>query len=318
MKKSFINKEHVEGRVYEHSLALKQVQNTASENYGKDFIGGTLDIATDDDCLNIVTINFTYVTPTTKSGAVNATYSVLKDIIENGKTVLCDGKESATMVTVDTALGVNDFYTNRNGEEVLVSAKRNDGGFVKKVSKLNPDESKRNTFDFDFLIKNTSLIEADEERGIAEDYLVVKGYVFNFRKDILPVDLIVRDNGGINYFMSLEASEKNMTFTKVWGNITSQTIVNTVEEAAAFGGARVKTYDRKIKEWIITGASNEPYEIGDENTITLDELKVAEQNREIALADVKKRQDEYQASKNGNAFNNATSGTTAATGSFIF
>ena len=39
----------VEGRVYEHDLQLKTVQNKESANYGKEFIGGTLDIATDDE-----------------------------------------------------------------------------------------------------------------------------------------------------------------------------------------------------------------------------------------------------------------------------
>ena len=62
-----LNKEHIEGRIYEHNLAVKKVQNKESSNYGKDFIGGTLDIATDDGCLNIVTVTFTYVTELTIS-----------------------------------------------------------------------------------------------------------------------------------------------------------------------------------------------------------------------------------------------------------
>ena len=44
-----VNKEHIEGRVYESNLALKTVQNRDSENFGKEFIGGSLDIATDDE-----------------------------------------------------------------------------------------------------------------------------------------------------------------------------------------------------------------------------------------------------------------------------
>ena len=42
MKKA-INREHIEGYVYEHNLAIKTVQNTESKNYGKEFINGTLD-----------------------------------------------------------------------------------------------------------------------------------------------------------------------------------------------------------------------------------------------------------------------------------
>ena len=88
MRKKLWNKEHVEGRVYDHNLAIKTVQNKDSQNFGKEFIGGTLDVATDEDCINVITINFTYVTEKTSKGGVNATFTALKNIIENGKTIV--------------------------------------------------------------------------------------------------------------------------------------------------------------------------------------------------------------------------------------
>ena len=313
-----INREHVEGRVYEHNLAIKKVQNTESANYGKEFIGGTLDIATDEDCLNIVTINFTYVTEKTSKGNNNDTYTALKSIIENGKTVLVDGKDAATMVKVDTALGVNDFYTNRNGKEELVSAKRNEGGFVHIVNKL-ADEATRSTFEMDMLINGTRLVEADEEKNIPADYLVVKGAVFNFRDAILPVEFVVKNAGGIKYFQSLEADKTNLVFTKVWGTINSETVITRREEESAFGEAAVKEYERKVREWVITGTAKETYEIGDEKDgITVEELQKAMADREVYLADVKKRQDEYQASKNNTTTNAGGAGVTAAQGGFNF
>lgn len=313
-----LNKEHIEGRVYEHNLAIKTVQNSESKNFGKEFIGGTLDVATDDDCLNIVTINFTYVTEVTSKGAKNDTYAALKNIIENGKTVLVDGKDVATLVKIDTALGVNDFYTSRNGEEVFVTAKRNEGGFVHIVNKLS-DAATRNTFEMDMLINGTRLVEADEEKHIPADYLIVKGAVFNFRNAILPVEFIVKNPSGIKYFESLDASSSNMVFTKVWGKINSETIKTVKTEESMFGEAKVTEYERTIKEWVITGTANETYEIDDEqNGITLDEIKKALADREVYLADVKKRQDEYQASKNagGNAAGGA--GVSAQNGGFNF
>ena len=36
------NKERIEGRIYQHDLAIKQVQNQSSENFGKDFIAGNI------------------------------------------------------------------------------------------------------------------------------------------------------------------------------------------------------------------------------------------------------------------------------------
>lgn len=311
-----LNKTTLSGRIYEHNLAVK-VTGETSKAPGTEYIGGTLDIATDEDCLNVVTVNFTYVTATTKAGSANATFTALKKIIDSGKTVVIDGKDAATMVTVNTALGLNDFYTSQNGEDRLVSAKRNEGGFVTIVSKLPDGDDKKNHFEMDMLINGTRLVEADEEKNIPNDYLIVKGAVFNFRNSILPVEFIVKNPGGMKYFESLEASPQNLVFTKVWGNINSETIVTKKEEESAFGEPVVKEYTRSIKEWIITGTAKEPYEIGDSETgITTEEIKTAMADREVYLADVKKRQDEYQASKAAAPTVNAS--TSAAAGGFAF
>lgn len=309
-----LNRIKVCGRVYDHSLAVKTVQNSASDNFGKEYIGGTLDVATDDDCLNIITVNFTFVQPTTKTGKVNSTYSALKNIIDNGKTILADGKDSAMMVKVDTALALNDFYTNRNGEETLVSAKRCNGGFVTIVSSLDDE---RNKFEMDMLINGVKHVEADEERHIEKDYVVLKGAVFAFNNAILPVEFVVKSEGGMKYFESLDVSPQNLVFTKVWGNINSQTIVTRTEEESAFGEPAVKEYTRTIREWVVTGTSKPDavYEIGDsENGITLDEVKKAMADREVYLADVKKRQDEYQASRNAGSASSVASAPAAAGG----
>lgn len=317
MKKA-INRERVEGRVYDHNLAVK-VTGETSKHPGTEYINGTLDIATDDAGLNVVTVNFTYVTETTSKGNKNETFITLKNIIDSGKTVLADGAENAMMVRIDTALGLNDFYTNRNGQEELVSAKRNDGGFVHSTNKLG-DEATRNTFECDMLINGTRMVEADEERHIAADYLVVKGAVFNFRNAILPVEFVVKNPGGIKYFESLDASPTNMVFTKVWGKIESQTIVDKREEESAFGEAAVKEYERKIKEWVITGTAKEPYEMDDEqNGITLAEVKQMLADRETYLADVKKRAEEWRNSQaTTTAAPKASANATAAAGGFNF
>jgi len=314
-----LNRENISGRIYDHALAVKTVQNEDSKNFGKEYIGGTIDVATDDACLNIVQVNFPYVTELTSKGNKNNTYTALKTIINSGKTILADGKDSATMVKIDTALSLNDFYTQRNGEEVLVSAKRNNGGFVTIVNSLG-DEDTRSTFECDMLINGTRLVEADEEKNIKQDYLVVKGAVFDYKNAILPVEFVVKSAGGIKYFESLDASNQNMVFTKVWGKINSETIVTKREEESAFGEPAVKEYTRNIREWVITGTSKPDavYEIGDsENGITAEEIKKALADREVYLADVKKRADEYQASKStGNAAPAASA--SAAEGGFNF
>ena len=108
-----------------------------------------------------------------------------------------------------------------------------------------------------------------------------------------------------------------MTFTKVWGKINSENIKTYKEEEPAFGEAKVTEYEKNVKEWVITGTAKEPYEIGDaENGITLEEIKAKVADREVHLAEVKKRQDEYQASKVAPSAGSA--GVTAAQGGFNF
>ena len=97
-----------------------------------------------------------------------------------------------------------------------------------------------------------------------------------------------------------------------------------VTEESAFGEAAVTMRNRKMKHWTITGASKVPYDFGDEKVMTADELTKAMQDREIHLADVRKRREDYKAEKAAqtpSAF--ATPGmgtpqTPAAPGGFAF
>jgi hypothetical protein len=315
-----INKVSLRGRVYDFTIAEK-VTGEGSKNPGTNYIGGNLSIATDDDCLNVVDVNFTYVTETTKNGNKNATYAALKKIINDNKTILTVGKDEATKVKIDSALGLNDFYTDRNGEETLVSAKRVTGGFVTIVSAIEEDEDKRNTFEVDMLINNVTHIDADEEKHIDKDFVRIKGVVFDFRNAILPVEFIVKSESGMKYFESLDVSPQNLVFTKVWGVINSETIVRRVEEESAFGEPSVKEYTSKKKEWIVTGTSkpDATYEIGDAETgITADEIKTKMADREVYLAEVKKKADDYKASKAAASGATNVASAPAALGGFNF
>ena len=168
--KKMIDKTYIEGYLYEHDLTLK-VTGPNSKAPGTPFIGGSISIATDNALLNVVKVDFTYVTETTRKGGVNNTYVTLKNIIDGVfGTVMKDGKDRAVKLRVDSAIGLNDFYTesrNNPGELELVSAKRNEGGFVHVVSgELTEDEDSRNTFECDIVITNVAHKEADEERDI--------------------------------------------------------------------------------------------------------------------------------------------------------
>ena len=295
-KKNFINKSHLEGYIYEHSLDLR-VSGENSQNPGTVFIMGNLDIATDEDCTNIVPVHFTYVTEKTKNGSNNATFGVLKNIIEGKvKTVMQDGKENAGKVRIDTAIGLNEFYSDRNGQEELVSVKRNEGGFVHLVNELNADPKEHNRFDVDMLITQVIHSDADEEKGIPEK-ATIKGCIFNFRKDLLPVDFVVTNGAGIDYFEGLGASSTTPVFTCVSGKQISSTIKREITEENAFGEPEVRVITSSRKEWVVTRAIPVPYDWDTEETITAAELKDMMAAREVALATIKQRQDEYKAQK---------------------
>lgn len=287
----------IEGYVYQHDLTVKTVKNETSPNYGREFIAGTLEVAVDEDALNVIPVHFTYITETTSSGNKNVTYATLKSLIDSPeKTWLNSGKEGALKVSIrNSALALNDFY-NRDGQ--LVSQKRPEGGFVTIVNQFTKD---RNKFKVDMIINKVVHIEADVEKHIDEDYIKICGAVFNFRGGLLPVEFSVRKPQGIAYFEDLGISPSNIVYATIWGVINCQTIkIPTVTENA-FGEPEVTISETKSKEWLVTGVNPTHFEFGDESVMTADELQKAIQDREIYLAGVKKRNDDYQASKQNKA-----------------
>lgn len=297
MKKTMINQTHIEGVLYEHALEAK-VSGDTSKNPGTPFITGTISIATDDAMTNIVPVHFTYVTANFGSGKPNDTYTTLNNII-NGTfgTYMKDGAEKAIKVRVDSALGLNEFFTDRNGKEELVSAKRNEGGFVHKVDALDEDEKVRNTFKADMVITSVKHVDGDPEKGTV-DKAIVKGAIFDFRKSLLPVEFSATNANAMRYFENLEASQRDPVFTCVWGRQVSETVVRQIVTESAFGEDEVREVKNTRRDFVITGAAKEPYLWDDESSITAAELNEAIQKREVDLAAMKKRQDEYRASRN--------------------
>ena len=311
MKKTMINQTHIEGVLYEHNLEAK-VSGDTSKNPGTPFIAGTISIATDVAMTNIVPVHFSYVTATFGSGKPNDTYTTLSNIV-NGTfgTYMKDGADKAVKLRVDSALGLNEFYTERNGKEELVSAKRNEGGFVHKVDALDEDEKVRNTFKADMVITCVTHMDGDDEKGLPEK-CVVKGAIVDFRKSLMPVEFSATNPNAMRYFEGLEASQKNPVFTCVWGRQVSETVVKQIRTESAFGEDEVREVKNTRRDFVITGASKEPYLWDDESSITAVELNEAIQKREVDLAAMKKRQDEYRASKA------APKAAAPATGGFNF
>lgn len=297
--KKMINTTTIEGILYQHDLNLK-VSGENSKNPGTQYINGTIEIATDDACTNIVPVHFTYVTATTTKGNTNQTYGILKNIIDGVYgTKMKDGADKAAKVRVNSAIGLNEFYSDRNGKEELVSVKRNEGGFVNIIDELS-DEKLRSTFKTDMVINKTRRVEADEEKDLPER-MYIEGAIFNFRGDLLPVTYTATNPAAMDYFESLDISPTAPVFTCVWGRQESKTIVRRIVEESAFGEDSVREVTSSRKDFVITGALTSPYVWDDESSITAQEIKDALANREVALATMKKNQEEYRAQRNGAA-----------------
>ena len=242
---------------------------------GQEYIGGIVKIATDEDLTNIIEVHFTYVTPKTKSGSDNQNYTLL-----------------------------NEFFVDRNGEESFVSAKQVNGSFVRKVAVLNEDIDKRAYFETDIVLTGCTHVDEDEEKGRPEK-VILKGAVFNFRDDLLPVEYDVFDPNAMTYFEGLEISSKNPAVTKVRGRIISQTIKTLREEESAFGAPVVIESSSTSRSYEVTWAAREPYLWDDESFMLANDFAEAIQNHEIKKATLKKSYEDRKNQKTETAKQNA-------------
>ena len=208
-----------------------------------------------------------------------------------------DGADKAAKLRVDSAIGLNEFYSDRNGKSELVSTKRNEGGFVHLTNTLAEDEKVRNTFKCDMVITGVTHIDGDEEKKLPEK-VIVKGAIFDFRKALLPVEFSATNPGAMAYYEGLGASNSEPVFTKVWGRQVSETIVREIREESAFGEDNVREVQTTRKDFVITGGAKDPYPWDDEEFLTAKELTDAMTQRQTYLATIKQRQDEYKAAKN--------------------
>lgn len=313
----FINTEKIEGYVYSTGKDFNQlgerVTGENSKNPGTKYIAGDLDIVVDETGINVVTVHYSYVTEFYGSGKPNSTYKVLKEIIDNPeRTWIKGGKENAFKVQcTGVSLGVNDFIGSDGSK---VAALRNENGFCSIINEFD-EQSQRNFFKMDMLVTKATRVEADPEKNIEKDYATISGCVFGYGPKIVPVTFIMKNEKGIKYFEDLDVSNANPTFTNVWGEINCSTEKIIKREESAFGEAAVQVYDKKVKEYVITGGRSVPYDFGDEDVLTKEDVMKMSQERQVMLAEVEKRYNENKAKK---AAKNTTTATTVPDGDFVF
>lgn len=283
------NKINVEGYLYEHKLEVKTTGEN-SKNPGTDYITGTISIATDAGCLNIVPIHYTYVVPffPAKDGKppkANRNHAILTKILNKElKTVVEFGVEEAAILHVDSALDTNEWYNAEKDE--FITSNRNEGGFITEKTMISDIDIVRNHFETDVVIGNVSHREADEDKKI-EECAVIKAYVFNFRGEALPFTFYAYKPGAIAYFEDLGASSNNPVFTKIWGNVENTTTVVQKITESAFGDPEIREYKNSKREYVVTGAAVEPYIWDSEETMLASAFQQKLSDREVKLATLK-------------------------------
>lgn len=286
--KKMVNKSHIEGLLYECTLE-ERVAGENAANPGAKYISGKVSVQVDED--NIVSIDI-FESEITKKKTANQKYPTLKTLM-TAPSVTNNTTNMATKVRIDSVLSLNDWY-RPDGE--LVSSIRNFNGFTHIVSdKINPSA----TFEVDMLIVSTTDEMQKNADGDMEPTgsLILNGYIFDYAGKILPVKLLVENKEGVKYFRDLE----NNTFTRVWGNMITQTTTTTQVEKSAFGADKVVEYTNTRKKYVVTGVAAEPYDFGDEAVLSVAEVKEALANREIYLADLKTRTEQARKKSSGNA-----------------
>lgn len=310
--KKIVNQTNIVGYLYEHDLEMRQT-GAESKNPGTDYIRGTVSIASA-DLTNVVKVNYTYVTPTFSSGKENTSFSFLKKVIDGQvPTVMSNGVENAAKVRADSALNLGEWYDKNDWH--LISTLRNEGGFIHQIQGGDEFDPKA-IFETDIVITNVRRVEANEERNIPEK-VVLKGGIFDFRGALKPVEFSVVNPKAMDYFENLEVTSKAPVFTRVKGDQISRTIVRRIEEESAWGEVSIREVKNSQKDFVVKWATTVPYEWDAEESILASEFSEKISEREIYLAELKTRQEQYQNSKNS-AFDRMAATANTSNGGYDF
>lgn len=287
--KTCVNTVNLCGRIFEHSLTQRTVNNPESKVNGQNFIMGDVQVAVNADSTNVIPVHFSFISEMTKNNQPNRTYNNLMRIINEGKTVKDDGEDADWITITNGTIELND-YPGRDGE--MRSVPRVGARFAD----FNRSKQYTNLFEADTLINAATLVEGNPENGTS-DRVDLKGAVFSFRNEFMPITFMIDDQRGMDYFLGENISNNNMMFTKLYGTIENLTIKHETTEEVAFGDPIVKTTERHQRAWKIYKAAALPYDLSDPEVLTPDELTKMLQDRELHLASEKKRAEEYRASK---------------------
>lgn len=297
--RKMLNKVTIIGKVYAFGdargkdvLSMKKTGPTA-KTPNTDFFGGTIQIAVDPECTNIIPVHFSYVAAKFSKDKENKSFGVLANIVNTQKCVVNNGFEEAPLVEIDASVDLNDFYQNPEDASTLVSSKRVEGSFIKTRAMFPVDPAECNAFRTDMLIKTVTRVEATENQP---EHGLLKGFVFAYGGRILPVDFRINDMKGVDYFESLV--DDGASLTTVWGNLFFNTQIVEKTEESAWGAPKVTKYENRKRDWLIGGSAATPFDLSNPEILTVEEIEEALAKREVYLAEERQRALDWKQNKN--------------------
>lgn len=261
---------------------------------GKDAISGEVDVLTSSDSIHTINV-FSF--KLNKEGKESGLYKGFDTIRREYKSIEQHGKELADKVRIEQAkIGKNE-YVGQDGE--FKSYPRLTANFINRIKDNDVFEPKAK-----FTLEMVVASMAEEKRnGEETGRLILKGYVPGYQetnddiRKIFPFDVVVAESHSVNYVQN--TYERGNTVT-IFGEIINQTIVTKKEVDVGFGAPQEQVNRREVREFVVTGGTP-PYDEDDKNAYSLDMIKTALKNREIAI---EKKKDEKKAktnNQNGNS-----------------
>lgn len=269
---------------------------------GKTSIRGNVVIQTTPE--NQITVNV-FINKLTNAGTENKAYKGIETVMNNYKSIAEVGIDEATKVRITGGqVEPNTYYDNQGMEHSNVRYRSNFFSSLKATEELEPKAD----FEIEMYINSiVPEIKDEEETG----RVIVNGIVPLYSGcEVIKLIATNEEIDGLNWAEAISDSYEPGQTGRFYGKIVNEKIP-VVKKIPMLGGAVREEVSYKYNNGLlITGASN-PYDEEDPNAYSLDAIKKGMAERELALAEKKKKAMEKNNSNSGVAKAASTSGRQA-------
>ena len=263
MLRQSLNQVVIKGKLEEIDLENKTDKN------GREYIRGVVTLLVNQTVEGIgeqehIQVNvFSY--KITNKGTENPAYKSAFDLMKNGVSIAAAGsEEGADSYTVTGASLATNTFENKDKKDITYTFIR--GSFFNKNTKVTDDEA---SFEQEIIVAS---IEDEVVNDTPTGRLILQGICIGYNEVPDKFVYVVENPNAINYIRTNYQEEDTVKISGVI-RMTSVTEEAESEEEVGFGTPKQKTYDRTIKEFIITAGS--PGRLPEEKSYDIDEVRAA-------------------------------------------